>query len=229
MVNTKTRPSPSESATQFDVGTIRIGNDGMKYIIAVDKNDKHRWAKYLDKEDTKPTKKELEMYTTEELKQIAEKHLSRRLSVLNAVKKYQEKQRQLKADADGISLEEYKRQHPRGLTNRWKKSALKLEQVSEPEEVVEPVKATKTKRTRKDKKEEEPITEPDQVSEPEEAVEPIMEPEEASSKNNKTAVRKAPRESAKDYDEGYQMLGQDGRIHTVKLTKNGVKRWAHAN
>jgi 6-phosphogluconate dehydrogenase (decarboxylating) len=36
-------------------------------------------------------------------------------------------------------------------------------------------------------------------------------------------------EHAKDFEEGYEMLGQDGHVHIVKVAKNGVKRWAHAN
>ena len=41
----KDRPSPSESATKFKVGTKKKGNDGNMYIIASDKNNVNRWKK----------------------------------------------------------------------------------------------------------------------------------------------------------------------------------------
>lgn len=40
----KARPSPSESATLFDVGTIKKGNDGNNYIIIKNKNGVQRWV-----------------------------------------------------------------------------------------------------------------------------------------------------------------------------------------
>jgi len=39
------RPSPTESATLFQVGTTKIGNDGNKWKIVTDKNGKPRWKK----------------------------------------------------------------------------------------------------------------------------------------------------------------------------------------
>lgn len=41
----KNRPSPSESATLFDVGTEKIGNDGNVWIIVANKNGVKRWNK----------------------------------------------------------------------------------------------------------------------------------------------------------------------------------------
>jgi hypothetical protein len=41
----KNRPSPSESATLFKVGTKKRGNDGHIYIIVEDKNKVRRWKK----------------------------------------------------------------------------------------------------------------------------------------------------------------------------------------
>ena len=41
----KDRPSPSESATKFKVGTKKKGNDGNMYIISSDKNNVNRWKK----------------------------------------------------------------------------------------------------------------------------------------------------------------------------------------
>ncbi len=43
------RPSPSESATSFPVGTHRKGNDGNMYAIVENKNGVHRWQKSAEK------------------------------------------------------------------------------------------------------------------------------------------------------------------------------------
>jgi len=40
------RPSPSESATKFQVGTKKKGNDGNMWVIKENKNGTKRWAKY---------------------------------------------------------------------------------------------------------------------------------------------------------------------------------------
>lgn len=45
---TKQRPSPTESATVFEIGTKRRGNDGNMYIVKTDKNGKYRWAKHAE-------------------------------------------------------------------------------------------------------------------------------------------------------------------------------------
>lgn len=50
MPEKKIRPSPTESATEFEEGTIQTGNDGNEYIVAVDKNGRHRWAKHKTEE-----------------------------------------------------------------------------------------------------------------------------------------------------------------------------------
>lgn len=39
------RPSPSDSATDYPIGTIKVGNDMNKWIIVEDKNGVHRWRK----------------------------------------------------------------------------------------------------------------------------------------------------------------------------------------
>ena len=156
MANTKVRVSPSESATEFESGTIRTGNDGNEYIITLDKNGKHRWAKHNMTKPTKSAKKQIE----------------------------------------------------------------EPETIQEQEPVQELKKATKTKKvSKKQVKEVEPVPEPEQ--------EQVAETEEPMKK--KVSVRKAPMEHAKDFEEGYEMLGQDGHVHIVKVAKNGVKRWAHAN
>jgi hypothetical protein len=59
----KLRPSPTESATLFDVGYKKVGNDGNMYIIAIDKNNVKRWKKYaikkmsFNQKDKKQSKK----------------------------------------------------------------------------------------------------------------------------------------------------------------------------
>lgn len=40
----KERPSPSESATLFDIGTKKIGNDGNEWIIKENKNGVKKWS-----------------------------------------------------------------------------------------------------------------------------------------------------------------------------------------
>ena len=42
------RPSPSESATLFKIGTIKQGNDGNFWIIIKNKNGVKKWQKYSD-------------------------------------------------------------------------------------------------------------------------------------------------------------------------------------
>ena len=58
----KTRPSPTESATLFSEGTKKRGNDGNMYVISVDKNGRNRWVKTTNtnskpKNDKKQTSK----------------------------------------------------------------------------------------------------------------------------------------------------------------------------
>jgi hypothetical protein len=42
----KERPSPTKSATLYNVGTIKTGNDGNKYIIIENKNGVKKWQKH---------------------------------------------------------------------------------------------------------------------------------------------------------------------------------------
>jgi hypothetical protein len=57
------RPSPPQSATEFEVGCIRTGTDGHQWIIVADKNGKHRWQK--SKEITsKPRVTRAKLYLT---------------------------------------------------------------------------------------------------------------------------------------------------------------------
>jgi len=39
------RPSPSVSASQTDVGTEMLGNDGNLYVVRANKNGIHQWKK----------------------------------------------------------------------------------------------------------------------------------------------------------------------------------------
>jgi hypothetical protein len=41
-----TRPSPTESATLYKVGTVKTGNDGNKWIISESSNGVKRWKLY---------------------------------------------------------------------------------------------------------------------------------------------------------------------------------------
>lgn len=51
----KSRPSPSESSTQFSLGVQKKGNDGNTWIVVSNKNGVHRWKK-IDKSDNKSAK-----------------------------------------------------------------------------------------------------------------------------------------------------------------------------
>ena len=52
----KERPSPTKSATLYNIGTIKKGNDGNKYIIVENKNGVKKWQKHK-KESKKISKK----------------------------------------------------------------------------------------------------------------------------------------------------------------------------
>jgi len=41
----KNRPSPSESATLYEVGKIKKGNDGNMYVVTINKNSVKKWIK----------------------------------------------------------------------------------------------------------------------------------------------------------------------------------------
>ena len=51
------RQGPTESATQFRVGTRKRGNDGNQWIIAVNYEGVHRWQKQSTKKKTTQKKK----------------------------------------------------------------------------------------------------------------------------------------------------------------------------
>ena len=52
---TKSRPSPSQSAQDYDVGTIKKGTDGNKWIIRQTESKINRWVKLLGKVKTYTT------------------------------------------------------------------------------------------------------------------------------------------------------------------------------
>ena len=61
MVKTlKTRKSPSESATQFNIGTRKKGNDGNMWEIVKNINGVKRWSKVTKKNTTKKAMKKTE-------------------------------------------------------------------------------------------------------------------------------------------------------------------------
>ena len=51
------RQSPSDSATLYKVGTIKIGNDGNLYKVIITVNNKHRWVKTVKRSVKKTVKK----------------------------------------------------------------------------------------------------------------------------------------------------------------------------
>jgi hypothetical protein len=53
MGNTKKRKGPIESAKQFNIGTIKKGNDGNNWIIIATKNGTRRWKKQINNSKTK--------------------------------------------------------------------------------------------------------------------------------------------------------------------------------
>jgi len=64
MPKTKKRKGPSESSTNFLIGTKKKGNDGNKWIVVKNKNGVHRWQKIPAKNKTKKTPKRNAKKTT---------------------------------------------------------------------------------------------------------------------------------------------------------------------
>ena len=89
MVKTlKTRKSPSESATQFNIGTRKKGNDGNMWEIVKNKNGVKRWCKVTKKNTTKkaPKKatKKATKKTTKKAMKKTEKKKSKRMMKLES-------------------------------------------------------------------------------------------------------------------------------------------------
>jgi hypothetical protein len=55
------RPSPTESATLYKVGTVKTGNDGNKWIISESSNGVKRWKLYRKVGSKKVESKEEEV------------------------------------------------------------------------------------------------------------------------------------------------------------------------
>lgn len=53
LIGGKKRPSPSESATLYDIGTTKKGNDGNMWVIVENKNGVKRWKKTNTKNENK--------------------------------------------------------------------------------------------------------------------------------------------------------------------------------
>jgi hypothetical protein len=62
----KERPSPTKSATLYNVGTIKTGNDGNKYIIVENKNGVKKWQKH--KKDRPSPSKSATLYNVGTIK-----------------------------------------------------------------------------------------------------------------------------------------------------------------
>ena len=58
---TKTRKSPSSSATKFNVGTKKIGNDGKMWKIVKNKNGINRWLKISNNKSHKKSKRLIQL------------------------------------------------------------------------------------------------------------------------------------------------------------------------
>lgn len=69
MVTTlKRRKAPSTSATKFNIGVKKVGNDGNMWKIVKNKNGTKRWLKILnDKSKTKKSKKRFNLQTSESI------------------------------------------------------------------------------------------------------------------------------------------------------------------
>ena len=48
MSSNKLRPSPSDSATLYKIGTVKKGNDSNNWIVIQTSNETHRWKKLAD-------------------------------------------------------------------------------------------------------------------------------------------------------------------------------------
>lgn len=203
---TKLRPSPSESATVFEIGTHRRGNDGNMYVVTADKNGKYRWTK--DKENH-----------TEETQVAAE--VLEKAPKRKAQPKKAKMTTPVQSDASASEGEEEKLKKepakPKKGAKKTKKAEAEVVLLSDTEveeEKVEEQKAEeKVKKVKKAKAEKK--------------VKAVKATSDTDDDHNekKKHVRKSPAEPAKNYDIGETMTGLDGKEYIVKTTKNDVKRW----
>lgn len=183
------RPSPTESASEFEVGVTRTGNDGNTYVVAADKNGRHRWAKHQLKAAEPEPEPVLESEPEPEEAPKAKR----------APKKA--------AAPWGAQLSDALRKLPVPIPD----ATYVQEKPAKPEQKKAP-KASKK-----------PAAVPVPIPEPE----PVSDSESEEEKPKKVHTRKAPAEPAKNFDEGYELEGEDGKMHVVMVTKAGVKRWVH--
>ena len=83
----KERPSPTKSATLYNVGTIKTGNDGNKYIIVENKNGVKKWQKH--KKDRPSPSKSATLYNIGTIKKGNDGNKYIIVENKNGVKKWQ--------------------------------------------------------------------------------------------------------------------------------------------
>ena len=87
----KNRPSPSESATLFKIGTKKKGNDGNIYIIVTNKNGVKRWKLHKKMEIKKKLNKKISLTTFYDIDVIKPKKLNDYINNNNLLKKIKDK------------------------------------------------------------------------------------------------------------------------------------------
>lgn len=203
--SSKVRPSPTESATVFEIGTHRRGNDGNMYVVTADKNGKYRWTK--DKENHKEE--------TQVAAEVLEKAPKRK-----AQPKKAKKTTPVQSDASASEGEEEKLKKepakPKKSAKKTKKAVAEVILLSDTEVEEEKVEEQKAKeKVKKAKK---------TKAKAEKKVKATSDTDDDHNEKKKH-VRKSPAEPAKNYEIGETMTGLDGNEYIVKATKNDVKRW----
>jgi DNA ligase-1 len=84
MTNKNSRPSPSESATLFSIGTKKIGNDNFMYKVILTSNNIKRWVKDKENNSKKSTKKRS---TKKSIKKRSTKKSTKKRSTKKSTKK----------------------------------------------------------------------------------------------------------------------------------------------
>jgi len=82
----KDRPSPSESATKFKVGTKKKGGDGNMWIVVMNKNKVKRWAKL--KKGVKKVKKHVKKEKVSKIDRVDEDEISESVEVEETLVSY---------------------------------------------------------------------------------------------------------------------------------------------
>ena len=86
------RPSPTKSATLYNVGTIKTGNDGNKYIIVENKNGIKKWQKH--KKDRPSPSKSATLYNIGTIKKGNDGNKYIIVENKNGVKKWQKQKKE---------------------------------------------------------------------------------------------------------------------------------------